>query len=716
MKKKTLAAASLLLALLMPLGVTPLAVYADEAQMGISTVSEDPPPEGTVETKPLEWPDAADWTVSCSKIATDLDADYSSNVTLSLPSEQEQLVTEVCFVLDESTYSDTHDKALSLLSDLKNQASTMDAKIQVDVVGFKRRAQDHGSYDLESQYDAIVDAFTSQAKGGTNMQAGLLLAKEVLARNTSIPNSRKYMILISDGDTYLYCKNGDYNTPYSRSNIPFESAGGSSYGGFSANCWYYPSEPYDKNVGRPATSDPALWDKYLADVNSRNQESNGDQYDYIWNFYDEDWKNNPDKARATYKEMPREPRTADNMDMAFLYAAEVYKELASQYHCFSASVKSFNELDGGKTSFMGYLSGGTAATFSQIKKEIAYAVSAGSYVEDVIGDKFTLDVGSLSVSVDGKPLNKASISENSWTFSDDESTTDSYAVSYDPITKKIIWSINKPITNFARVRLSYKVKLSNPETIPNSYSALTNQWAKLYPKDSAGAVGQAVEFPQPEVSYTIYALNYDANGGNGAPDSVVNCTGKFTVSDTVPTRDGYVFAGWNTAPDGSGTNCAAGSGIEGNKDSPALTLYAQWNKLVTVSFDLCGHGGANIPSQTFVSGNKASEPTVPKEDGWVFGGWYTEKGCQYRFSFDSAVTSDITLYAKWDRVTTVVSAPVATPTPSPAPAAAATKTATVKNAAIPQTSDVFPMEGLLALLAVGAVGFGAAGWLRKKHH
>ena len=145
-------------------------------------------------------------------------------------------------------------------------------------------------------------------------------------------------------------------------------------------------------------------------------------------------------------------------------------------------------------------------------------------------------------------------------------------------------------------------------------------------------------------------------------------------------------------------------------------LYAQWNKLVTVSFDLCGHGGANISSQTFVGGNKASEPTAPKEDGWVFGGWYTEKGCQYRFSFDSAVTSDITLYAKWDRVTTVVSAPVSTPTPSPAPAAAATKTVTVKNAAIPQTSDAFPMEGLLALLAVGAVGFGAAGWLRKKHH
>ena len=212
-----------------------------------------------------------------------------------------------------------------------------------------------------------------------------------------------------------------------------------------------------------------------------------------------------------------------------------------------------------------------------------------------------------------------------------------------------------------------------------------------------------------------YCLRYDLNGGTGA-EGTYNDTyyppqdGNTATVAAAPSRAGYQFAGWQ---DADGKPYAAGDAVTVNHD---ITLTAQWNKLVTVSFDLCGHGGANISSQTFVSGNKASEPTAPKEDGWVFGGWYTEKGCKYRFSFDSAVTSDITLYAKWDRVTTVVSAPVATPTPSPAPAAAATKTATVKNAAIPQTSDAFPMEGLLALLAVGAVGFGAAGWLRKKHH
>ena len=227
--------------------------------------------------------------------------------------------------------------------------------------------------------------------------------------------------------------------------------------------------------------------------------------------------------------------------------------------------------------------------------------------------------------------------------------------------------------------------------------------------------GYSETLPEEREEKREYLLHYDLNGGTGAEGVDYSDHYYFKPKDgntatvaAAPSRAGYQFAGWQ---DADGKQYAAGDAVTVDHD---ITLTAQWNKLVTVSFDLCGHGGANISSQTFVSGNKASEPTAPKEDGWVFGGWYTEKGCKYRFSFDSAVTSDITLYAKWDRVTTVVSAPVTTPTPSPA--AAATKTATVKNAAIPQTSDAFPMEGLLALLAVGAVGFGAAGWLRKKHH
>jgi uncharacterized repeat protein (TIGR02543 family) len=72
----------------------------------------------------------------------------------------------------------------------------------------------------------------------------------------------------------------------------------------------------------------------------------------------------------------------------------------------------------------------------------------------------------------------------------------------------------------------------------------------------------------------VYIINYDANGGSGAPDEQVKNDGSnLTLSSTVPTREGYTFAGWNTAADGSGTSYAAGATYTTDDDA---TLYAQW--------------------------------------------------------------------------------------------------------------------------------------------
>lgn len=102
MKKKTLAAASLLLALLMPLGATPLAVYADEG-------------EGTTQGEAA----STAWDVSCSKDATALDENYTSEVTLALPSEEENLATDVVLALDVSKCTEkTLPAVQSLLNDL----------------------------------------------------------------------------------------------------------------------------------------------------------------------------------------------------------------------------------------------------------------------------------------------------------------------------------------------------------------------------------------------------------------------------------------------------------------------------------------------------------------------------------------------------------------------------------------------------------------------
>lgn len=572
MKKKTLAAASLLLALLMPLGATPLAVYADEG-------------EGTTQGEAA----STAWDVSCSKDATALDENYTSEVTLALPSEEENLATDVVLALDVSKCTEkTLPAVQSLLNDLAAVQKESGANIQIGISMFKGCAvpfqelttlTPEKNTELQNLFNSFLNTTSSEDDAvehavrdylvkrfgnkylntGTNMPAGLMLAKEMLDNDTNVKPSRKYMVLVSDGSTYLFTHGNDYSTAWSRHHVRIVDA---QRGGLYENDW----RCHDFLLGPDGD-----WTAWLASV-SEFSKTFTDKYDYEWNGVETVCPNPIPEDASKY---------LINGDTSIYQSATLYKAMQeADYNCYYCYAGDHEDWYGRNTlkalNDDAHLidAANTTNIFSNIEREIIYAVDASSYVEDVIGDKFTLDVGSLSVSVDGKPLNKASISENSWTFSDDESTPDSYAVSYNSTSKTITWSINKPITNFARVRLSYKVKLSNPETIPNSYSALTNQSAKLYPKDSAGAEGRVVEFPQPKVSYTIYALNYDANGGSGAPDSVVNCTGKFTVSDTVPTREGYVFAGWNIAPDGSGTNCAAGSEIEGNKDFPALTLYA----------------------------------------------------------------------------------------------------------------------------------------------
>ena len=66
----------------------------------------------------------------------------------------------------------------------------------------------------------------------------------------------------------------------------------------------------------------------------------------------------------------------------------------------------------------------------------------------------------------------------------------------------------------------------------------------------------------------------------------------------------------------------------------------------TVSFRANGHGTAPA-AQTVTEGNKATKPANPTAVGYTFGGWYTEAQCRNVYDFDTPVTENLTLYAKW---------------------------------------------------------------------
>ena len=65
-----------------------------------------------------------------------------------------------------------------------------------------------------------------------------------------------------------------------------------------------------------------------------------------------------------------------------------------------------------------------------------------------------------------------------------------------------------------------------------------------------------------------------------------------------------------------------------------------------VSFDMNGHGKA-VKAQDVYYGKKAAEPAAPSEEHYIFGGWFTDKECTKAYDFNTSVTDDITLYAKW---------------------------------------------------------------------
>lgn len=59
--------------------------------------------------------------------------------------------------------------------------------------------------------------------------------------------------------------------------------------------------------------------------------------------------------------------------------------------------------------------------------------------------------------------------------------------------------------------------------------------------------------------------------------------------------------------------------------------------------------GSTVQSQTILINKKATKPTDPTYSGYNFKGWYTNSNYTNTFDFNTAITKDITLYAKWEK-------------------------------------------------------------------
>ena len=77
-----------------------------------------------------------------------------------------------------------------------------------------------------------------------------------------------------------------------------------------------------------------------------------------------------------------------------------------------------------------------------------------------------------------------------------------------------------------------------------------------------------------------------------------------------------------------------------------FVLSACFNKaVVNLTFD--SQGGSVVSSQSLTKGRMAVEPDEPKKESYIFGGWYQSLEFETKFSFETKIEENTTLYAKW---------------------------------------------------------------------
>ena len=112
---------------------------------------------------------------------------------------------------------------------------------------------------------------------------------------------------------------------------------------------------------------------------------------------------------------------------------------------------------------------------------------------------------------------------------------------------------------------------------------------------------------------------------------------KFTELVPEPTKENYTFAGWyNGDKKFDFTTVPTGD----------VTLTAKWTaKNYEVSF-ITEHGKTPT-SQNVKYNGTATNPGELTEDGYTFGGWYADEKHTTEFDFNTQITSDTKVYAKW---------------------------------------------------------------------
>ena len=484
-------------------------------------------------------PEAVTWDLSKSKEATNLDANFESRVTLSLPAGDYKGDLDVVFVLDGSTSTDQANLAASaagLLDELA-QFENLNVKAGVIIFGGSTPLLYSGELlalnadSLATLKNVLSDTSYDGMSGrsGSNLQAGVIAGQKLLNADSAVADSDKYLILLTDGGARMWVnENGEaMHQGYRQTNA--ESVSWNSNQDFASR--YIEAESpktlrtFDEVYNAGATDESfAQYGMTQAEAAQPDAWKNAATWETVCN--DQDAVYYTSLEVSTYY-------AATSIIDAGKHAHVIWVDYPyhspSKYAEYTDSFKSWLNQKGYITRYDSTATD-PETIFANVKDQLIYLLDAGSYVVDYMGYvdgdynlDFVNDAKNLKLTVGGVEKTVVALGTNSYGFGSQlESGKYEYELTYSPAndaTENFKFTINVPVTKDMPVKLAYTVKLVNPKTAPGTYgvydqfganndgsatySLYTNNKATLTPVDSNGNTGTPEDFKKPTVSYTV---------------------------------------------------------------------------------------------------------------------------------------------------------------------------------------------------------------------
>ena len=279
------------------------------------------------------------------------------------------------------------------------------------------------------------------------------------------------------------------------------------------------------------------------------------------------------------------------------------------------------------------------------------------------------------------------------------------------------------------------IKLSSGVPTRNGYTFLG--WnTQADGNGTAYAAGATYTHDQDGGTVTLYAqwtpwkhvLHYNKNVPTSSTSQTVSnmpvdqtkTFGQFmAISNLVPTRKGYTFAGWYTQSNGTGTKYNPGSNYAADQNGGTVNLYAKWTPWTyNIKYDQNVKSTSSSKTVTDMPAaqTKTQEIDVtlssmtPKRNGYIFAGWSTSANGSVEYKPGSRFTKDldsngasITLYAVWTPWKHTVHYNSNIPTNAP------TGTTTVSNMPGDQTKT-FDEKLMISSNKPTRKGYNFAGW------